>query len=286
MNNTRFYQPRLAKLTGHELMFSQESLDEHYRRGANLDVPDFDFAAPSSHHPVMTRRVALTGNNTVESFEPEFFNMGPFQITYNFSHAVRNNTFPLRASLPLQPKATGEYGATGWTYRLLYEFLSETYNSGKPFVDTYFNSVFSTRSVYDEFMRIYDTIQSDINDEQLRIFSALPLKKDGTPDMRYTVSKKYQDFKVWQDPIVRQDCKNLAAKIRHDIEVCLSTSRIPLKKQTVSKAARKRRAELAGLHPGQLFFASGQLIRHLNIYIEVGNAEAVSRFLDKRGMAA
>jgi hypothetical protein len=248
-------------------------------------VPDFDFAAPSSHYPVMTRRVAITGNNTAESFEPEFFNMGPFQITYNFSHAVRNNNFPLRAALPLQPKATGEYGATGWTYRLLYEFLSETYNSGKPFVDTYFNSVFSTRSVYDEFMCIYDTIQSDINDEQLCIFSALPLKKDGTPDMRYTVSKKYQDFKVWQDPIVRQDCKNLAAKIRHDIEVCLSTSRIPLKKQTVSKTTQKRRAELVDLHPGQLFFASGQLIRHLNIYIEVGNAEAVSRFLDKRGIA-
>jgi hypothetical protein len=285
MNKTKFYQPDLAKLTGHELMFAQESLDAHYRRGTNLDVPDFDFAAPSSQYPVMTRRVALKGNNTADSFEPAFFDMGPFQITYNFSRAVRNNNFPLRAALPLQPKAAGEYGAAGWTYRLLYEFLSETYNNGTPFVDTYFNSVFNTRSVYDEFMRIYDTIQSDINEEQLRIFSALPLKKDGTPDMRYTVSKKYQNFKVWQDPIVRQDCKNLAAKIRHDVEVCLSTSRIPLRKQTVSKAARERRADLAGLHPDQLFFASGRLIRHLNIYIEVGNAAAVSRFLDRRGMA-
>jgi hypothetical protein len=286
MYETRFYQPGLAKLTGHELMFARESLDEHYRRGAGLDVPDFDFAAPSSRYPVMTRRAALTGNNTAESFEPAFFNMGPFQITYNFSRAVRNNTFPLRAALPLQPKAAGEYGAAGWTYRLLYEFLSETYNNGKPFVDTYFNSVFSTRSVYDEFMRIYDTIQDDIDGEQLRIFSSLPLKKDGTPDMRYTVSKKYQDFKVWQDPVVKQDCKNLAADIRHDIEVCLSTSRIPLKKQTAAQATRKRRAGLAGLHPDQMFFASGQLIRHLNIYVEVGNAKAVARFLDTRGMTA
>jgi hypothetical protein len=57
----------------------------------------------------MTRRVALHGNNRPGDFEPEFFDMGPFQVTYNFSHAIRKNNFPLKSALPYQPKATGEY---------------------------------------------------------------------------------------------------------------------------------------------------------------------------------
>jgi hypothetical protein len=101
---------------------------------------------------------------------------------------------------------------------------------------------------------------------------SLPLKNDGTPDMRYMASKRYKDFKVWQDPIVRQDCKNIAEAIRQDIVVCLSTGHIPLNRKQVSKRTKEARAKLAGLNPSRFFFASGQLIRHLNIYVEVGRA--------------
>jgi hypothetical protein len=265
---TRFYRPVAAKLTGRELAFAGKSLDWDYRHGSARDVPDFDFALPSSPHRIMTRRVALRGNNKPGDLEPEFFDMGPFQITYKFSRAARNNRFWLRGAL--SGRLNGRYGAAGWSFRLLYEFLCEAYNGGYPFIDTYFDQVFKTRSVYAEFKRIYNTIQDDINAEQLRIFMSLPLKKDNTPDMRYTVSKRYKDFKVWQDPIVRQDCKALAEAIRQDIVVCLSTGRIRLNRQTVSKRTREAREKLAGLNPDKFFFASGQLIRHLNIYVEVG----------------
>jgi hypothetical protein len=269
---TKFYKPALAKLTGRELMFAGESLDRDYRRGTELDVPDFDFAASASPHPIMTRRVALRGQNGPDEFEPEFFDMGPFQITYNFSRAVRKNSFPLRNALPYPSKVRGEYGASGWSFRILYEFLCEAYNGGYPFVDTYFDQVLKTRSVYTELKDIYSTIQEDINAEQLSIFMSLPLKSDGTPDMRYTASKRFKDFKVWQDPIVRQDCKRLAEAIRDDIVVCLSTGRIPLRKQSVSERTQRAREKLTGLNPSQFFFASGQLIRHLNVYVEVGRA--------------
>jgi hypothetical protein len=251
-------------------MFAGESLDRDYRRGTELDVPDFDFAAPASEHQIMTRRVALRGNNRPGDFEPEFFDMGPFQITYNFSRAVRKNNFPLRNVTTDHPKAKGEYGAGGWSFRMLYEFLCEAYNGGYPFVDTYFDQVFKTRSVYTELKDIYDTIQEDINAEQLNIFMSLPLKSDGTPDMRYAASKRYKDFKVWRDPVIKQDCKKLAKAVRDDIVVCLSTGRIPLRKATVSKRTREARGKLVGLNPSRFFFASGQLIRHLNIYVEVG----------------
>jgi hypothetical protein len=253
-------------------MFAGEGLDAGYRRGTGLDAPDFDFAAPASPHRVMTRRVALHGNNRPGDFKPEFFDMGPFQITYAFSRAVRKNNFPLKDALPYQPKAMGTYGADGWSFRMLYEFLCEAYNGGYPFVDTYFDQIFKTRYVYNEFKGIYDTIQEDINAEQLNLFMSLPLKKDGAPDMRYTASKRYKDFKAWQDPIVRQDCKKLAAAIRKDIIACLSTGRIPLRKKAVSGRTREAREKLAGLDTSRFFFASGQLIRHLNIYVEVGRA--------------
>jgi hypothetical protein len=253
-------------------MFAGESLGSGYRRGTGLDVPDFDFAASASPHRIMTRRAALHGNNRPGDFEPEFFDMGPFQITYNFSHAIRKNNFPLRNALPYQSKATGEYGADGWSFRMLYEFLCEAYNGGYPFVDTYFGQVFKTRPVYTEFKGIYDTIQEDINAEQFDLFMSLPLKSDGTPDMRYAASKRYKDFKVWQDPVVKQDCERLAENIRQDIIGCLSTGHIPLSRQEVADRTSKARRKLIGFNPSRFFFASGQLIRHLNIYVEVGRA--------------
>jgi hypothetical protein len=267
---TRFYQPTLAKLTGKELMFAQTGLDSSYLYGTTRNVPDFDFAAPCASHPILTRRVALHGNNRPEDFEPAFFGMGPFQITYKFSHGTRKNTFLLKNALQRQPKATGEYGASNWSFRMLYEFLCEVYNGGYPFVDTYFSQVFKTRTVYAEFKAIYETIQQDINAEQAALYKALPLKKDGTPDMRYTASKRFKDFTVWQNPIIKHDCTVIAEKIRADIVRCLSTGRIPLRKQGVAEKTKKRREELLGLDSRRFFFASGQLIKHLSIYVEVG----------------
>jgi len=282
INGTRFYRPTLADLTRGdkkgEFMFAQGSLDKIYRRNTELDVPDFDFVAPDTRHPIMTRRIAMRYLNRPEDFQPEYFNMGAFQITYNFSRAIRKNTFPTRASFPLNPKPMGEYGAFGWSFRMLYEFLCEAYNGGVPFIDTYFDRVFKTRPVYARFLSIYDDIQDDINNEQFELFQAVPLKADGTPDMRYAASKKFMDFKVWQDKIVKQGCKRLAADIRHDIEVCLSTGKLPLQggheNRSVSRKTKKIRSEFVGLDPSRLFYASGSLIKHLNVYIEIGDKAA------------
>jgi hypothetical protein len=278
MELTRFYQPYLARLAGRELMFAQESIHKDFRRGTELDVPDFDFAAPSSSHPVMARRVGLRYGNNPGDFEPEYFDMGPFQITYNFSSAVRKNDFPVKNALHFSPKAAKEYGAPGWSFRMLYEFLCEAYNNGVPFIDTYFERVFKTRTVHADFLSIYEAIQDNINSEQFDLFSRLPLKADGTPDMRYAASKRFKDFKAWQDPIVCQGCFTLAMAIRHDIEVCLSTGRLPLRGKEgarVSRRTRKLRGELGGMaHADRLFYASGQLIRHLNVYVEIGGKGA------------
>jgi hypothetical protein len=130
-----------------------------------------------------------------------------------------------------------------------------------------------------KFIEIRETIEDDINNEQFELFSWLPLKADGTPDMRYAASRKFKDFKVWQDPIIHQDCKEMASDIRDDIVVCLSTGRIPLRGKENPKASRrtrKIREKFPTLNSHQLFYASGQLIKHLNIYVEIGGKGALA----------
>ena len=273
INTTRFYKPTLAKLTGRELMFAQKGIGEHYRLGYERSVPVFDFVAPGINHPIMTRHIVKP---KLEDFEPEYFDMGPFQITYNFSHAVRKNNFPVKPLL-FNSKTMKEYGASGWSFRMLYEFLCSTYNNNVLFIDTYFDKVFKTRPVHSRFLAIYDDIQHNINNEQFDLFQSVPLKNDGTPDMRHAASRKFMDFKVWQDPIIKQGCKRIANEIRHDIEVCLSTGKLPLsgrRGSNVSPRTEKARSKFVGFHPNRLFYASGQLIKHLNVFVEIGEKAA------------
>lgn len=59
------------------------------------------------------------------------------------------------------------------------------------------------------------------------------------------------------------------------MEVCLRTGTLPLrgiKNATVAKETKELRAGLEGMiHADRLFYASGELIKHLNIYVEVGD---------------
>jgi hypothetical protein len=259
---TRFYRPTLATLRQKELMFAQEKLARYYSTDEELDHPVFDFVADGSPAPVMTRRVALQGTG----MEDEFLDVGAFQITYNFSSAARKNNFPTTSG------GKGVYGDR-LSFRLLYEFLSGVYNGGEPFIDTYFARVFKTRQVYREFLAIREKILDDMNNEQADLLAALPLRQDGLPDMRYAASKRYMDFKVWQNPIIKADCEELAQAIREDIILCLRYGILVRRKVSPSTMAQRRR--FPGLNPDQLFYASGQLIEHVNIFVEI----------DKRGVA-
>jgi hypothetical protein len=87
INVTKFYKPTLAKLTNMERMFGSKV----FKR----DTAEFDFLASGLQHSIMNRRVALQYNNRPEDFEPEYFDMGPFQIMYNFPSSVRSNVFPV-----------------------------------------------------------------------------------------------------------------------------------------------------------------------------------------------
>jgi hypothetical protein len=258
---TIFYRPTLATLRGKELLMAKEKLSRYYYFDEEIDRPLFDFVEVDDYQPVMTRRIGASGKGT----DSEFEKLGDFQITYNFSSAARKNRFRRAKG------GKGLYGGT-FSFRLLYEFLSGVYNGGEPFVDTYFSRLFKTRNVYRDFLDLQEQIQDDINGEQLRRFSQLTLRKDGMPDMRFNESKRYADFTVWQKPIFVDNCKRLADAIRRDIIVCLS--RGDLVKRRVGSATAEKRRQFPDLHPNQLFYASGQLIEHMNIFVEIENRRA------------
>jgi len=259
IRTTRFYKPTLAKLTRAERMFGSEL----FKRGS----AEFDFLASGLQHSMMNRRVAMQYNNRASDFEPSYFDMGPFQITYNFPSSIRNNVLP-----------GGTYGASGWSHRMLYEFLCERFNSGVPFVDTYFDRVFKSRIVYKKFLEIYDEIRDRINNE---LYDRYLRGEDRDKKGRF---KSLGDAKVWQDSIIKQSCKDLAREIRNDIVVCLYSGIIPVSRKegpVVSAATERQRVKIAGMrHPNRLFFATGELIRHLNIYV------LIAQDADVRGRAA
>jgi hypothetical protein len=244
-------------------MFAREKLSRYYSFDEALGTPVFDFVADDEPQPIMTRHIGLRGTGV----EKEFWSVGKFQITYNFSSAARDNWLPLRKG------GMGTYGEA-FSYRLLYEYLSGLFNGGEPFIDTYFQGVWKTQRVYRDFLEMQDKIRDDINNEQYAMMEALPKRKDGLPDMRYAESRKYLDFKVWQDPVIKENCDELAEAIRANIIACLRYG--VLVRRRASDATMRTRRRFRGLHPDQLFYASGRLIEHLNIFVEIAGGRGRS----------
>ena len=275
MAGTKFYIPRrIVDFNQKEAMYAHSLAEEFLQKGEAEDTPLFDFVTPKDYLPEMGGRI-VKSNIGAETFEPDFFDLGDFQISYNFSGDIRGNRFPMKNILGSKTKILGQYGATGWSYRMLYEYLCREFNNNVLFIDTYFDRVFKSRGVYSKLLSIWDEIKEDIAGEQMDILSNAPYKADGTLDERSRQYRKaFKDFAVWRNPIIKGACKRLADDIRGDIEVCLSTGRIPLRKQQVSSGTRKVRAGFFGLHPDAYFYASGKLVRHVNILVQVGEKAA------------
>jgi hypothetical protein len=238
MSSSRYYQPAMASFTKGERKFLGLAEDA----GLNYFIPE-----------EMTTRKIVTAKGIDDST----------RITYNFSYGTRINQF-VRAS-----GGKGRYGTDGISFRLLYEFLCSSFNGGEYFIDTYFEKIFNTREVYGRLNTINDDIISDIEDAQDQLFSDLTLKEDGTPDMRYTTSRRYTSLDVWRNPIRMAACTDVAHAIQDDVVQCLASGRIPLRKGEVAESTKRLREQFIGLDSVKFFYASGQLIRHLNVFVSL-----------------
>jgi hypothetical protein len=250
---SRLYVPVLARLT----RFERAYIRQHVGEDAVAD-----FLLP-------TRYIGREDASAVLGRQ--------FQIVYNFSSGRRDSTFMRRDG-----KGVGSYGAPvrkgeSFSYRMLYEMLCTAYNGGVYFIDTYFEFVFPLRRVGRRYAALMDELRAKLDAEFAMRTANLPRRKDGVrPDMRYaTRGFRLKDFRVWEDAAVSGAYRELAEAIRTDIITCLSSGNLPLRRQKAAQATVKTRKRYLGMKSFTLFFyASGRLIEHLNIYVNVAKEAA------------
>lgn len=185
-----------------------------------------------------------------------------WKITYNFPDELHNNVSPLGKT----------YGGNTVTYRRLYLILCERFNAKEYFVDTYFRDVYP-HTVKEE----VDVELQTMKDELLMyrnhvVLAGAKLTKSGKLDNRFkklnapyvSALQAYQTFKEeWED----NKGDYLAELIAEDIKGCLASGVIPLNASHASSTEKKR--IWAGYDPDTVFYALGDLIDHIQIYVKV-----------------
>lgn len=185
-----------------------------------------------------------------------------WQITYKFPSTPHNNISPLGKV----------YGGANVSYRRLYLILCEHFNDGDFFVDEYFNSVYPGSWVKDT----VDVALNNLKDEFVYyaedITEGAKLTKTGRLSRTQKGYRKYaralKDWSLlareWED----KKGDELADLIRNDIIRALANGEIPLNR-SLSSATREKRAKV-GYDEEPLFYAMGDLIEHIQLYVKIG----------------
>ena len=194
---------------------------------------------------------------------PDFSSDFDWQITYKFPSTIHNNISPLGKP----------YGSPNVTYRRLYLILCERFNGGEFFVDEYFNSVYPSsyakEAVDVELNNLKGELLYYLEDltEGAKITTRGTLDKRATRVNRGMASriKEWEDFaREWEE----EKGYELAEIIKDDIIRALGNSEIPLR-HTMSSGTKKKRIQV-GYEPEPLFFAMGDLIEHIQLYVKIG----------------
>ena len=191
--------------------------------------------------------------NFVEDFD--------WQITYKFSRAKRDNDFSGHA-----------YGGNNVTFRRLYLILCEHFNNGVYFIEDYFETVYP-RTLKPYVDKKLETVKSELLDVANMEIGELRYTKSGNLDRRYkinrNVSERIKDYESFAQAWEADVGEELARLIKEDIISSLRTGQIPLSTKVLSNSTKEARKR-AGLPDDPRFYASGQLIKHIDIYVSIG----------------
>ena len=186
-----------------------------------------------------------------------------WQITYNFPSEIHNNISPLNKV----------YGGAHVTYRRLYLILCERFNEGEFFVDEYFNSVYPSSYAKE----VVDVELNNLKDELLYYLEDLTegakITTRGTLDKRATkvnrgMTSRIREWESFAREWEEEKGYELAEIIKDDIIRALGNGEIPLR-HTMSAGTKKKRIQV-GYEPEPLFFAMGDLIEHIQLYVKIG----------------
>ena len=185
-----------------------------------------------------------------------------WKITYNFPEELHNNISPIGKV----------YGGATVTYRRLYLILCERFNDKEYFVDTYFRDVYPN-TVKEAVDVELQTVKDELEMYRTQVvLNGAKLTKSGQLDKRYRkvnaqyygALKDYQSFKEkWED----EKGEELAELIAEDIKQSLASGVIPLNCTHTEKTEKTR--IWAGYDPETVFYAMGDLIDHIQIYVKI-----------------
>lgn len=235
-----------------------------------------------------TVRVITNRPDQVKGEALEFTGLGSvgnYRLTYSFSSSIRQNMFgvvnPSAYDLAKgdDSPSKGAYGSSGLSFRMLYELLCHTFNSGQYFIDVYLDKVFPGRSVYRQYSELRKTvsekIQKDFQEAEVRDVLGRFVSKNNTQSISMIRRKrglKWRSMKVFQDASVRTATRRVGYAIRRDIKNCMRDGALApflhhnhLREFTLEERSRYGFSE----DPQTVYFASGQLIDNLQIYIKL-----------------
>lgn len=200
-----------------------------------------------------------------EKGRPEISTDFEWQITYRFTDEMRN------------PYATPngiKYGGKHITFRRLYLILCERFNGGRFFIDEYFDTVYP-------YSRAKEEVDSSLNDLKKQIISTAE-SVIGKNRIAESTGKLDRRIKGWQNlsselnvlaGLAREQeelrGESLAKIVKSDIIKTIETGELPCQMFSVSLETAKKRKR-AGLEIEPRFAATNQLIRHIQLFVDIG----------------
>ena len=195
---------------------------------------------------------------------PDFSSDFEWQITYNFPSTVRNN----------KTSSGVTYGGANVTFRRLYLILCERFNSGRYFIDDYFDTIYPY-TIKKEVDAKLGKIKADLLGLAEDFLEGAVSTKSGSFDKRYKVNrgmksklKNYESFaRAWEE----NEGIYLAKIIKEDIINCMLSGQLQMECVSHLNTAKTKRARVkAGLSSEPVFLATSRLIESLQLFVKIG----------------
>jgi len=192
-----------------------------------------------------------------------------FQITYSFPTAIRHNVFHTARGLFKDVRMT--YGADNMSFRQLYDFLCSSFNGDDRFIDTYFRDIFPSSYLGRKFAQFEEYARVTLNEQYEDMYEEALVRKAtraGRPNMSTSDGMLLKAFRLWRSPAVTETLFEFRREVEKDIIARLQNGTMPLMKK-LNRSGTMEKRWLLGLDYTHIFYASGQLIKSIQIDVRL-----------------
>ena len=248
-----------------EEIYDFDTLDVH-ETGINngrMRLPErYDIAKyykRNKRNPERGRWVKKNQNEIPEFTDADF----DWQITYSFPSELRNNVTELGK----------KYGGDHVTYRRLYLILCEAFNGGEFFVDEYFNSVYPKSWVKERVDVELNNLKDELTYYASDLLEGAIATRQGELSKKHSVvnrgmKARIKEWRTFARQWEEKKGNELAFYVAEDIKRALEVGEIPLNMKLSERTKKLRR--YAGLNDTTVFYATGDLIDHIQLFIKIG----------------